>query len=196
MTIYWRCGCGKVQLELSAEPWSVGNCHCHSCVASSRFLDEKYKDQENYASSIADGGSAGAFFMPNDVKVLTEELPPLGCLKVGKDGKAVRKYCKCCGTQFGVVMPQMWALNQNLLYSKKEGSEKYVPKMPVNNVMKKFAFSPEEVPEPAFSIAPIRLIISFVSVIINPFGARTEKDVMEKLEVDTSLVEEVPITWE
>eukprot|EP00984_Skeletonema_dohrnii_P010109 scaffold3930_cov138-Skeletonema_dohrnii-CCMP3373.AAC.2 len=93
-------------------------------------------------------------------------------------------------------MPQMWALNRNSLYSNKEGSEMYVPKIPVNNVMKKFAFSPEEVPEPAFSIAPIRSIISFVSVIINPFGARTEKDVMEKLEVDTSLVEEVPITWE
>jgi hypothetical protein len=87
MTIYWRCGCGKVQLELSAEPWSVGNCHCHSCVASSRFLDEKYKDQENYASSIADGGSAGAFFMPNDVKVLTEELPPMGCSRLAKTAR-------------------------------------------------------------------------------------------------------------
>ena len=44
--MYWRCGCGKVELEISGEPWSVGNCHCHSCVASSRFLDEKYQGEK------------------------------------------------------------------------------------------------------------------------------------------------------
>merc|ERR1719183_235801 len=92
--MYWRCGCGKVKLEISGEPWSVGNCHCHSCVASSRFLDEKYQGEKNHTSAIASGGSSGAFFNPNDVKILTEDLPPMGCLKVGKDGKAVRK-CKC-----------------------------------------------------------------------------------------------------
>ena len=88
--MYWRCGCGKVQIEISGEPWSVGNCHCHSCVASSRFIDEKH-NLENHVSGIASGGSAGAFFYPNDVKILTEDIPPFGCVKVGKDGRAVRK---------------------------------------------------------------------------------------------------------
>jgi len=65
-------------------------------VASSRFLDEKYKDEANHTSAIADKGSSGAFFNPNDVKILTQDHPPMGCLKVGKDGKAVRKYCNKC----------------------------------------------------------------------------------------------------
>merc|ERR1719183_682681 len=194
--MYWRCGCGKVELEISGEPWSVGNCHCHSCVASSRFLDEKYQGEKNHTSAIASGGSSGAFFNPNDVKILTEELPPMGCLKVGKDGKAVRKYCKCCGTQFGTVMPGFWGLNRNALYTDEEGKEKWIPKKQITNSMMRFSFNPEEVPEPSYSIGPMKTIFGLIVAVINPFGQRTDKEVMKKFDVEASEVEEVPITWE
>ena len=194
-TLYWRCGCGKVQLELNAEPWNVVNCHCHSCVASSRFLDEKYTNEEKHTSGLNNGGTSGAFFMPNDVTLLTEDLP-LGCLKVGPKGKAIRKYAKCCGTQFGTVTKAFWGLNLSALYKDKEGAEKYAPEQPLHNAMKKFAFDPDQVTEPSSSIAPLGTILQLVGVVINPLGPSTSKEILEKLEVDPSTVEEVPITWE
>lgn len=196
-TLYWKCGCGKVQLELSAEPWSVANCHCHSCVASSMFLDEKYKGEEKHTSAIAkEGGAAVTFFMPNDVTVLTEEDLHLGCLKVGPKGKPARKYVKCCGTQFGVAMKAFWALNRNALYRDREGTQHYVPDQPVGNSMKRFAFDQAKVPEPSASIAPLGEIFTFACVVINPFGQSTKKETMELFEVDASTADEVPITWE
>ena len=62
--------------------------------------------------------------------------------------------------------------------------------------MKRFSFFPEEVPEPSYSIGPMRTIFGLIVAVINPFGQRTDKEVMKKFEVEASEVEEVPITWE
>ena len=104
--------------------------------------------------------------------------------------------CKCCGTQFGTVFPGLFILNRNALYTDKEGEIKYIPEKQVSNAMAKWAFDPEEVPEPSYSIGPIGTMYGLITSLINPFGQRTDKEVMKKFEVEASEVEEVPITWE
>jgi len=103
--------------------------------------------------------------------------------------------CKCCGTQFGTVMPGFWGLNRNALYTDKEGKIQYIPKKQITNAMRRYAFDPEEVPEPSYSIGPMKTIFGLIVAVINPFGQRTDKEVMKRLDVDVSEVEEVPITW-
>ena len=78
----------------------------------------------------------------------------------------------------------------------KEGKIQYIPKKQITNSMKRFSFNPEEVPEPSYSIGPMRTIFGLIVAVINPFGQRTDKEVMKKFEVEASEVEEVPITWE
>eukprot|EP00579_Thalassiosira_antarctica_P020646 CAMPEP_0201966064 /NCGR_PEP_ID=MMETSP0904-20121228/11177_1 /ASSEMBLY_ACC=CAM_ASM_000553 /TAXON_ID=420261 /ORGANISM="Thalassiosira antarctica, Strain CCMP982" /LENGTH=142 /DNA_ID=CAMNT_0048513251 /DNA_START=65 /DNA_END=493 /DNA_ORIENTATION=+ len=135
------------------------------------------------------------FSCPNDVTLLTEDLP-LGCLKVCPKGKAMRTYINCCGTQFGTVLKAFWGLNLNALYEDKEGAEKCIAEQPLHNAMKKFAFDPDQVTEPSSSIAPLGTILQLVGVMTNLLGQSTNKEISEKLEVDPSTVEEVPITWE
>lgn len=193
--LHWECGCGQAQLKLTTEPWNYSCCHCHSCVASTRFIDEKFKDTENHVTGLS---AAGAFFLPNQVELLTpmESFPSLGCVKVGPNGKAVRLYLQCCGTQLGVVHKAFWALNANCLYADEQGTQPYAPKEPKHHMMKKFAFDPEQVPEPNHSTAPLGVILKFVGILVNPFGPTTGKDLLEKFSVDPSSAEEVPITWE
>ena len=93
-------------------------------------------------------------------------------------------------------MPGFWGLNRNALYTDEEGKEKWIPKKQITNSMKRFSFNPEEVPEPSYSIGPMKTIFGLIVAVINPFGQRTDKEVMKRLEVDVSEVEEVPITWE
>ena len=104
--------------------------------------------------------------------------------------------CKCCGTQFGAVMPGFWGLNRNALYTDKDGNNKYIPTKQITNSMVKYSFNAEEVPEPSYTIGPMKTIFGLIVAVINPFGQRTDKEVMKKFEVEASEVEEVPITWE
>ena len=194
--LYWKCGCGKLQLELDADPFNVSACHCHSCVASSKYLDDKYKDEPNYSSGITNGAAAGAFFMPDALKTAPGGELIIGCLKVGPKGKSIRKYAKCCGTQLGVVEKAFIVLGLNSLYTNQECTDKYVPREPVVNILKKYAFDPEKVPEPSYSIAPLGRTLKFLSVLITPFGPSTEKEILDKFLVDPAEAEEVPITWE
>ena len=204
ISLYWRCGCGKIQLELTTKPWLVTNCHCHSCVAPSRYLDEKYTTQTQHVSAISDGGAALAFFHPNDIKFATatskdddEPLVFLSCLKVGEDGKPVRKYCKSCGTLFGIVKSQLCAVNRISLYMDKEGTQRYKPQSTsITNTMKKYAFDPDKVPEPSYYMAPLSICLKFVNAYFNPFGQRADEELLKKFEVDDSAATVVPITWE
>lgn len=194
--LYWKCGCGKLQLELGADPFSVCSCHCHSCVASSKYLDNKYKGKPNYSSGIVNGAAAGGFFTPDALLAVSDGELNLGCLRVGPKGKSVRKYAKCCGTQLGVVEKAFIALGLNSLYTNKECTDKYIPREPVVNVMKKYAFDPEKVPEPSYSVAPLLGILKFLAVLINPFGPSTKQEILDKFAVNHTEAEEVPITWE
>lgn len=195
--LWWKCGCGKVKLELSAQPWNVGNCHCHSCVASARFLDQKYNDDKNHVSQIdsGSGGASGAWFMPNEVTVLTKDSE-LGVLKVGPKGKAVRKYAKCCGSQVGVVHKAFWGLSLTMLYEDGGCTKKYVHGEPLANAMAKFAFEPDKIPEPKYSLGPLRTVFKLLYVVVNPFGPSTEKETLDHFDVDPEKADEVPITWE
>ena len=194
--LYWKCGCGNLQLELGADPFNVVSCHCHSCVASSMYLDKKYKGKPNYSSGIVNGAASGGFCMPDALLAVSDGELNLGSLRVGPKGKSLRKYAKCCGTQIGVVEKAFITLGLNSLYTNKECTDKYVPREPVANCMKKYAFDPEKVPEPSYSFAPVGAMLKFLAVLINPFGPSTRKDILDKFAVDHAEAEEVPITWE
>lgn len=195
-SLTWKCGCGKLRLKLSGEPWATPNCHCHSCVASSRFIDEKHSDMKDHTTAIVDGGVAIVFFMPDQVVPSTELSPELfGCVKVGPKGKANRLYAKCCGTQVGAVHPAFWALNRNAVYNE-DGVTKYAPAEAPLNVMTRFAFDPKKVPDPSVSISTAGDIFKFAGVMLNPFGPCVDKEVLKKVAADTQTAEEVPITWE
>lgn len=187
-------------MKLTGEPIVVPNCHCHSCVAASKFIDEKHGDHKDHISGIDQGGSAGAMFKPNQVEAITELSPELfGCVKVGPKGKSVRKYVKCCGTQFGVAHPAFWGLNRNAMFENNDDegtTTKYVPAQAPVNGMKKYAFDPDSVPEPSVNMAKAGDMFKFMGLMLNPFGQRINKDVLATVTLDDDVAEEVPITWE
>lgn len=186
----------KGEIGARRYPFNTGCCHCHSCVASAKYLDDKYKDEPTHSSMLVGGGTALAFFMPNALETVTEGDLDVGCLKVGAKGKAGRLYVKCCGTQLGVVQKAFFTLALNSLYVNEECTNKYTPQTPLVHFMKRYAFDPEKVPEPSYSIAPLGGTLKFLSVLINPFGPSTKKEISEKFEFDPAETEEVPITWE
>ena len=154
------------------------------------------KVNRTYSSGIVNGAAAGGFFRPDALLAVSDGELNLGCLRVGPKGKSVRKYAKCCGTQVGVVEKAFIALGLNSLYTNKECTDKYIPREPVVNVMKKYAFDPEKVPEPSHSVAPLLGILKFLAVLINPFGPSTKQEILDKFAVNHTEAEEVPITWE
>ena len=207
----WKCGCGKIQLKLMGDPTiAPTNCHCHSCVAFGRYLDEKYNANNNkeYTSGIVhennNGGSCATFFLPNQVEEITElTADQFGIIRIGPKGKEVRKYCKCCGTPLGVIDRSFWALNRNAIYETEDDqsggtTKKYVPADPPPlNGNKKYAFDPSKVPEPNHNMAPLTVLLKFVKILLNPFGPTTDKDLLERVKnTEDTVVEEVPITWE
>ncbi|KAL3907149.1 MAG: hypothetical protein SGILL_008989, partial [Bacillariaceae sp.] len=197
-TLYWKCGCGKLQLKIHGEPWSTAVCHCHSCVATCRFIDEKYADVKDHVSGLLEGGSFGGFFKPNQITLLSEDLddfPELGITKVGPKGKAVRKYVKCCGTRVGAVAKPFWCLNGNCLYEDAAHTKKYAPSRSILHCQKNNSFDPEKVPPQAYGLAPISEILYLLGVLINPFGPSTDPSTLEKFDVDAETADVVPITW-
>ena len=65
-------------------------------------------------------------------------------------------------------MPGFWGLNRNALYTDEEGKEKWIPKKQITNSMMRFSFNPEEVPEPSYSIGPMKTIFGLIVAVINP----------------------------
>ena len=197
-TLYWKCGCGKLKLKIDGEPFFNAACHCHSCVASSRFLDEKYSSKKDHVSASVEDGSFGGFFKPDQIEVLAENLPDLGILKVGPKGKAVRKYVECCGTLVGAVEKPFWCLNGSCLYQDAECSKNYEPSSsrPIVHCQKSNSFDPSKVPAEAYRLAPFSSIMYLLWVLINPLGPSTDPDTLEKFAVDAEKADVVPITWE
>jgi hypothetical protein len=134
--------------------------------------------------------------MPNKVEEDTELSSELfGCVKVGPKGKPQRQYVKCCGRQFGSAMPPCWALNRNAVYEQ-DGTTKYVPVETPVNIMKKYAFNPEEVPESSSNMMSCGDMVKMMSTMMNPFGASVDKAILKKVAADPASADEVPITWE
>ena len=192
-TLTFKCACGGVQAKLQGEPFAIFNCHCHSCVASARFIDAKHTDDKKGTSGIRDKGSGMALYKPNKVEFTTPiTADTFAACKVGDKGKNGRSYTKCCHTQAIFCISKFIAFNSNCLFN--DDGSLYQPEKPIQNTMKDFAFEPSEVPEPKSNmIPPMSLLLPMMGTMMNPFGPKVkDKNLFANLET----AEVVPITWE
>ena len=199
----WECHCGTIKVKLTGEPILTLWCHCHSCIASARLIEERTKSHKDRISVIHEetGGACASPYAASQIEFLTplssskDGKSLLKFVKVGEKGSAWRCYTTCCGSQMTqVVFPKMIVFNTNGIKNK-DGS-KYVPPPTVYNTNAQHAFDPPSVPEP--KVGTMRLIyytFQFMwNGLINPMGKKlTEKELFPDNNSD---VEVVPITWE
>ena len=203
----WKCECGKFQAKLKGEPLFVVNCHCRSCVSCMRYIDAKGEGRNTSAEAPNDnGGVAKAFYDMKDVEFVGDDpAGQLAFVKLGDDGKNVRSYTRCCGTQLqtagGRSFPAAFRpFNRNCI-TNADGS-KYDPDG-VLNIFKAKSFDPEKVPQPNGHLAAVPFLASFVTKILGYkfFGVGNDSDLEpEKDQVfrvhGSQVSETVPITWE
>lgn len=184
----FKCKCGAIQFELTGDPVLNCNCHCHSCVATCRYIDEK----KGGTSGIKDHGVAFSFFKPDQIGKLPDSLKELGAVKVGDNGKNLRLFAQCCGTSLGFANPKLIGLNRNAIYEN-DGKE-YQPSDPVINGRKKDAFDQSIVPEPSHNMYPISFLLKMIGPMLNPFGPKFGED-GKVFFPDLAKAETVEITW-
>lgn len=217
MALVWKCKCGEFQIKLKKEPIKCVNCHCHSCIAAARHIDEKRNGQgKNGTSSIDETtlGCAIAWVELKDTEFVDENpSDKLDYCKVGEEGKVVRSYTKCCGSQVhcgcGKSHPVTFHMyNRNGIYNVNEdgdGVTKYEPKgYTPPNIMSKFAFTNDDpsiiIPKPKYQYAPLSFPFYMLpSAIKAKFGmglGSLSDDAMKAIYKDHEEVTEiVPITW-
>ena len=214
-----RCSCGQVEAKITGEPFGMINCYCHSCTACARFVDEKNTSDKTSGTSglTSDGnGNAIVFYKPDQLGAFTfkeegsaENL--IGALQLGDKGSAHRFYAKCCNTYLTGTHSTYLCLNPNALYIEDDNNNTtklYDPTLSpavvastVPNVMRKFAFDPSTVPEPAFNIFPMTVAsLKNVSAFLNVFAPKLKPEsglVVLKSDDGSSnmTIEVVPITW-
>ena len=200
----FKCGCGELKFTLHGSPWLDANCHCHSCVASSRFIHENHGKEKNGTIAIESNGGS-VFSMYRLAKVdFPDDVDPrenLGCVKVGDKGKMLRYYTKCCGTQVFTVteMGTDPGFNRNAIYEGNLDDEtKYIPTKTPINIMTKYAFGPkEDIPDPKAEKASMGMIAKFLPKIISSsMGFGKGKNKFRARKEDLERAEVVPITWE
>mmetsp|Transcript_14603 Transcript_14603/g.29987 ORF Transcript_14603/g.29987 Transcript_14603/m.29987 type:complete len:202 (-) Transcript_14603:126-731(-) len=201
MTRTLKCGCGAFQAKIKGDSVASFNCHCHSCVAASRFIDERHGDILNNGHTSAldyTGGCAVSVHWISNVDFIgdSDPLDRLGYVKVGEKGTIPRYYTKCCGTQI-ITLVQGYlhcGLNRNAVYE--EDGEKYAPAVAPVNIMAKSAFNPAVVPNPKSDFAPLGLIFKFIPLFtLGSLGIGKSK-VKFNTSPEMSKAEVVPITWE
>ena len=116
----------------------------------------------------------------------------LGWLKIGENGDPFRAYTKCCGTLVFTLakksLPTYCGLNGNCVYSTEP-----------MNIMTKFAFDAENVPEPKCNYVTWGLmwnVVKNILNILNPFASGTFKGKDTMFYNEKSTLDTVPITWE
>ncbi|CAB9514694.1 expressed unknown protein [Seminavis robusta] len=208
-SMLFKCKCESVQFELSGEPLLDGNCHCHSCVACCRYVDEKH-NKGGGTTGIVNHGAAFTFFKPDQLVKYTvadsvkrednNNNGVLGAVKVGDSGKNMRLFTTCCGTMVGFALPKMIGLNRNcitVVNDNDNNNDPYQPADPIMNWRKNDAFDPSIVPEPSHKMVPISTMFSFMMPMMNPFGPKFDpKDENQKMffpELDKAEI--VEITW-
>lgn len=197
--LVFKCKCGAVQAEIKGKLYAESNCHCHSCVASAKFVESK-RDFNGYSAlSNSNGGFAYVLVKGKDINfisdIISEEAhKKIDYVKVGKRGKLVRSYCKSCLTVLGAFEKNFAFLNRNCLFD--QGVDPYKPSAPVINIMKKHAFEPDKVPEPAAATFPLSGILPLLPIMWGFGGRVASKDSSIYAGKDLSKVEVVPITWE
>ena len=199
----FKCKCGKVEASILNDFAAEFNCHCHSCVASARFVEAK-PTFNGYSGLIdSDGGFAYAIVKGKDIDftsdIMSEEaMKNIDFVKVGETGKVARAYCKGCGTLLGGFQKNVAFLNRNCMFD--QSGSPYKPTKSVMNIMKKHAFEPDKVPDPSAAIMPFRAMLTFVPLMIG-FGGGNVADKDSALlrhagKKELSGLEVVPITWE
>ena len=186
----FKCACGQTEAKLIGKPFLSGVCWCHSCVASSRFINEM---EGNGTSGIVDSGGTGILmYKPSQVDFNKKPEAGFGGVKVGEKGKAFRCYSKCCNSQLFSLSNKFFALNPNCVYN--EDGTKFEVSPPPLNWNKKYSFDPSAVPEPVCdTVPPFTKILPLIRVMINPIGPKV-KDLELFPDDSTALI--VPITWE
>ena len=180
---------------------------CHSCTAASRFITENHPEGTTQLSDITNNtGSAMSVYNLKDT-IFVDGSPQddnFGYIKVGENGKVVRSYTKCCGTQAftsGMPIPLSYRhFNRNCIYN--EDGTKYIPKDPVPNLMLSYAFvDPSVVSEtPKYNYIPLSLLGVVVPNMIKTMLGLAD---MGKMVDEPSMFfkpedvdEIVPINWE
>eukprot|EP01082_Thalassiosira_pseudonana_P014024 g11788.t1 g11788 contig6:592701-593303(+) len=200
MTLTFKCKCGAVEAKIQGAPIGMTNCHCHSCVASAKFVDAKGDGTSQLleAKEGEDQGAAIALFKGNIVDFVTDlktdgAKSKIGFCKVGEKAKFARSFCTGCNTMLGSFLPKGCIVNRNLLTN--EDGTPFQPENKIVHIMKKYAFEPEKVPEPSSNMVPIGMV--FTTFI--PLIAWGGKKVLENKALyceDLATAEVVPITWE
>lgn len=197
--LVFKCKCGTAQAEIKGKLYAESNCHCHSCVASAKFVESKPNFDGYSALSNGNGGFAYVLVKGKDINftsdIVSEEAHKnIDYVKVGEKGKLARSYCKRCHTVLGIFEKNFAFLNRNCLFD--HSGDPFKPSAPVINIMKKHAFDPDSVPEPAAATFPFFGALSLMPIMWGFGGKVAPKDSAIYAGKDLSKVEVVPITWE
>lgn len=201
-TLICRCACGKFQAKLTGLPQGSAVCHCHSCVAAGKFIDDKFHGTNT--SVLKNGGAFVVTFPASRINFITPDLSNvaaqndmLGFVKIGEKGSPFRAYTKCCGTQIFTLVERNLStycgFNGNCIYEEDGVTPFRIGEEPVN-IMAKFAFDPKAVPDPKVNYVTLQVAFNIVKNILNPFAEKFKDEAIFANE--NSTVDTVPITWE
>lgn len=195
VTRTWTCKCGEIKANLKGEPVLNFRCHCHSCVAAARFIEEKTEGKGTSILHPDGGGACASPYAGHQVHFCTPLSTEEGKSKLKfvryENGKAWRCYTTCCGSQMtNCIFPGLVVFNRNGI--KNADGTPYEPPHEVLNIQKANAFDPEAVPEPSHNTGPTSYTYKFLWPVVNPFSKKIKTS---ELFPDSSEAAIVPMTW-
>mmetsp|Transcript_19945 Transcript_19945/g.31128 ORF Transcript_19945/g.31128 Transcript_19945/m.31128 type:complete len:236 (+) Transcript_19945:455-1162(+) len=204
ISFVYRCNCGKFKAKLTGLPVNSAVCHCHSCVAAGRYVDEKFGSTNT--SVLRNGGAYITSFTASDVEFdqpdftdVEQHVDLLGWLRIGQHGDPFRAYTKCCGTLVFTLAKKSLStycgLNGNCIYLNDDITP-FQPSTEPMNIMTKFAFDAENVPEPKCNYVTWGLAWNIVKNVLNPFASCNFKGKEAMFYNEKSRLDTIPITWE
>lgn len=191
-----KCKCGAFEATFLSDPRIVFNCHCHSCVAACKTIEDKEGFAGTSIKSDESGGAATAIWKSNSTTITKADASKIDFVKVGENGKGARPYCTECKTVLFLNFAPSWcAPNRNAL-TETEGGKAFEPKGAVPNINCKYAFDKNAVPDPKYSTIPFGMLFKFVPLVagLGCDGSNAKEKAL--IPQDMSKVEVVPITWE
>ena len=186
-----KCNCGSFEAKVYGESFQAVICHCHSCVTCNRHITE---DPESH-----DGVPLSMYQSKNVKFVKALDSSNLGFVKVGKQGKIPRVYCKNCKSHvMNLPAKGMVAFNRDCMYEE-DGTTKHNPKETMININAASSFDPSKVPEPKHpSFGSRKALITKVAPVLigNQFKRKDPfRSKYTELYPDPSTMEVAEITW-
>jgi hypothetical protein len=203
----WKCACEQIRFKLEGAPICTVNCHCHSCVASERYVRAK---GGNGTSSFVDPGTndgiaVAGYYLSKVIPLTDMSASSLGFVQGGAAGKVVRTYTKCCNTMCvsggGSAYPVAFRpFNRNCIYN--TDGTLYDAGKKVVNIQAKHSFHPRNVPAPRHSTLPFKEKVKVVGGMCAksrfcccPSGFGDNADELAFVKNPRDVTEIVPITW-